>query len=190
MMHFVHMSFFACFAKTIMKCSYLQRNGWKFLCLFWTCWWWFPCRVCDFWILGWLDMIFWIEVWQFVSHQARSTFWFYLPGLEMLNCSNFLHEWSLICQDNMWFFLEFLMSFSNWLIIFFSVCSFCEFMWHMLAFCLWNSHMVLDEDEIWYVDCRHIVGHHAFGPIHFLIVVTVLWIIEMDACLDVLNWLT
>ena len=134
-------------------------------------------------------MIFWLEVWQFVSHLARSTFWFYLPGLGMLNCSNFLCEWTLICQDYMWFLLEFLMEFSNWLIIFFSVGSFCEFVWHMLAFCLWNSHSVLDEDEIWCEHCRHIIGHHGFDPIHFLIVVTVLWIIEMDACLDVLNWL-
>jgi hypothetical protein len=181
---FVHFAIFN------MKCSYLQINGWKFLYLFWTCWWWFSCKVYDFWILGWLDVIFWSKVWQFVSHQARSTSWFYLKSLEMLNWAEILCGWSFVCWDHMWFFLELLNEFSNWLIIFFSVCSFGNIVWYMLAFCLWNSHSVLDEDEIWYVDCRHIIGHHSFDPIHFLIVVTVLWIIEMDACLDVLNWLT
>ena len=146
----------------------------------------------EFMIFGYLVMEIWfflIEVWQFVSHQARSTFWFYLHGLGLLNCSNFLHEWSLMCQDNMWFLLEFLMEFSNWLIIFFSVGSFGNLVWHMLVIHLWNAHIVLDEDEIWHEHSRHIVGHHGFNPTHFLIVVTVLWFMEFDACVDALNWL-
>ena len=178
-----------CFAISFIKWWCFQINGWKFLCLFWTCWWWFSCRVYNFWILGEGDMIFWIEVWQFVSHQARSTSWFYLKCLGMLIWAEILCGWSLICQDNMWILLGFLVAFSNWLIIFFTVCSFGNIVWHMLAFCLWNSHIVLDEDEIWHVDCRHIIGHHGFDPIHFLIVVTVLWFMEVNACVDALNWL-
>ena len=157
--------------------------------MFWTSWWWFSCRVCDFWILGSLDMIFWLEVWQFVSHQARSTSWFYLKCLGMLIWAESLCGWWLICQDYMWILLDLLVAFSNWLNIFFPVCSFGNIVWHMLAFCLWNSHGVLDEDEIWYEHCRNIIGHCGFDPIHFLIVVIVLWFMEIDACLDALFWL-
>ena len=159
------------------------------MCSFWTCWWWFIYKVCDFWIPDDWDMIFWSKVWQFVSHLARSTFWIYLHDLWLLDWIEILHEWSLMCWDNMWIVLDFSMAFSNLLIIFFSVGSLCNLVWHMLAFCLWNSHMVLDEDEIWYVNCRHIVGHHAFGPIHFLIVLTLLWIFEVNACVGAMNWL-
>ena len=39
----------------------------------------------------------------------------------------------------------------------------------MFVILMRNAHMVLDDDEIWYAGCRHIVGHPCFGPIHFLI---------------------
>ena len=108
-------------------------------------------------------------MWQFVSHLARATSWIYLHDLWLFDWVEILHEWSLVCQDNMWIVLGFSMAFSIWLIIFFTVGSFCNIVWHMFVYLLWNSHMVLDECEIWYADYRHIVGHHAFDPIHFLI---------------------
>ena len=89
----------------------------------------------------------------------------------------------------MWIFLDFSIAFSIWLLFFISVGQICKSMWHMLWNLLWNSHMVLDECEIWYDGYRHIVGHYAFGPIHFLIVFTVLWIFEVNACVDAMNWL-
>jgi hypothetical protein len=116
------------------------------LCIFWTLWWWFSCRVCNFWILGWGDMNFWIEVWQFVSHQAWWTSWFYLPGLGMLNWAEILYEWSYVCWDNMWISLEFLMAFSNWL-------GFSPLLIHFVTLCDTCYHLIC---EILIIDCMSV----------------------------------
>jgi hypothetical protein len=89
----------------------------------------------------------------------------------------------------MWIFLDFSMAFSIWLIFFISVGQLWKLMWHMFVNLMWNAHMVLDEHEIWYAGCRHIVGHPCFGPIHFFIVFIDLWIFEVNACVDVVIWL-
>ena len=89
----------------------------------------------------------------------------------------------------MWIFVEFYVAFSIWLLFFISVGQICKSMWYMFVYCLWNSHMVLDKCEIWCADCRHIVGHPCFGPIHFFIVFIDLWFFEVNACVDAMVWL-
>ena len=114
---------------------------------------------------------------------------FFLSDLDLLDWCEILHVWSLICWDAMWIFLDFYVAFSIWLIFFISIGQLCKFMWYMFEYLVWNAHMVLDEHEIWYDGCRHIVGHPCFGPIHFLTVFIDLWIFEVNACVDVMIWL-
>ena len=117
-----------CFAISLMKWWCFQINSWNFLCIFWTLWWWFWYVVCNFWIPGWWDMNFWLEVWQFVSHQAWWISWFYLPCLGMLDWANSLHEWTYVCWDDMWIFLDLLMAFPIWL-------EFSPLFGHLVIFC-------------------------------------------------------
>ena len=58
-------------------------------------------------------MIFWLGVWQFVSHHWCPTSWFYLPCFLNSNWLKFLHECTLGCIVYMWIFLELFVAFPN-----------------------------------------------------------------------------
>jgi hypothetical protein len=68
--------------------------------------------------------------------------------------------------------------------IFSPVWSFVDFLWDMFIFDLWNSGYWLDGFEIWHVYCRHLEVCHGFSPIHLSCFISVLWLVEVDACFD------
>jgi hypothetical protein len=148
-------------------------------------------------------MIFWIRVWQFVSHHWCPTSWFSLPCFLTSNWSDFLHEPTLVCLVHMWIFLELIVAFPNCLRFFSPVWSYVDFLWHMFSYHLWNSHTLLDEHEIWHVISRHLKLCHGFDPIHFSYAITVfmnysswcmfgwlLWVCLNLPCLSDFHWLS
>ena len=106
-------TYFVHFAKTFVKWWYFIQWLPNFLCLNETHSWWFWCRVCEFIIAGLWVMIFWIRVWQFVSHHWCPTSWFSLPCFLTSKWIDFLHEPTLVCLVYMWIFLELFVAFPN-----------------------------------------------------------------------------
>ena len=128
-------------------------------------------------------MIFWIRVWQFVSHYWCPTSWFSLPCFLTSNWLDFLHEPTLICLVYMWIFLELFVAFSNCLRFLSPVWSYVDFLWHLFPFVLWNAHTLLDGHEILHEITRHPKLCHGFSPIHLSYAISDLWIFQVDACL-------
>ena len=99
-------------------------------------------------------MIFWMRVWQFVSHHWCPTSWFYLPCLMNSNWSDFLHEHAYGCWQCVWIFLEFWSAFSIWLIIsplLDQNVDFCDTWCHMICEILILNWMDLKFD-MWLLD--------------------------------------
>ena len=99
-------------------------------------------------------MIFWIRVWQFVSHHWCATSWFLIPCFLTSNWCEFLHEPTLGCLVYMWFFMELLMAFPNCLIIsplFVQNVDFCDTWCHL--FCEILIHYWMDmKFYVWLLD--------------------------------------
>ena len=78
------------------------------------------------------------------------------------------------------------MRISNLIKIFSPVWPIVDFLWVMILFDLWNSCGLLDGLEIWHVYYRHLEVCHGFGFIHLSCLVSVLWLLEVDACFGAL----
>ena len=127
-------------------------------------------------------MIFWIRVWQFVSHHWCPTSWFSLPCFLTSNWSDFLHEPTLVCLVYMWIFLELFVAFPNCLRFSPLFDQNVDFVWHILPFHLGNSHILLDDHEILHVHTRHLELCIGVNPVHFSSVFILLWFFEDDTC--------
>jgi hypothetical protein len=72
----------------------------------------------------------------------------------MLNWANFLHEWTYVCWDHMWFFLDFLLAFPNWLrfsLLLDHFVTFCDTCWHLICEILMINWMDVKFD-MWILD--------------------------------------
>jgi hypothetical protein len=105
---------FVPFANPFVKWWWCIQCPWNFLWLIYThsCLFW--CRVLEFIICGLWDMNFWSRVWQLVSHHGCANSWILLACFLASNWPQILHDPSLICLVDLWFFLE--------LIVLFSIC--------------------------------------------------------------------
>ena len=135
-------------------------------------------------------MNFWIRVWQFVSHQWFANVWFLFTCFLLSKSLEILHEWSLVCLIDVWFFLELILLFSIWLRIFFHMWSFVDFLCYTLPNPLWNSHILLYDHEISYVTTRHFKLCIGVNLIHFSSVFKLIWFFEVDLCLLTFTMLT
>lgn len=69
---------------------------------------------------------------------------------------------------------------------FLSVWPIVNLLWVMISYVLWNSCGFLDGLEIWHVYYRHLEVCHGFGFTHLSCLVSVLWLLQVDAWFDAL----
>ena len=67
-----------------------------------------------------------------------------------------------------------------------SVWPIVNLLWVMISYDLWNPWCLLDELKIWHVYYRHLEVCHGFGFTHLSCLVSVLWLLEVDAWFNAL----
>ena len=142
--------------------------------------------VCDFWVPGLWDMLWSLEVWQFVSHHFLLDFLIFITmpyELKMMWIFACWIFWTLSLNVNFCGFFECV---SNLIEIFFPAWPIGDFLWHMILYDLWNSGGLLDGLEIWHVYYRHLEVYHGFGLVHLSCSYSVLCLLEIDTWFNAL----